>query len=267
MTPKVKKRKRKILTWLGAAFVIVCVVLPIVLNALFPLPMKQRSIARVVLAEDGTPMWRFADENGVWRFHIKKDEVSPLYIDALLTYEDRWFYHHPGINPAAMLRALTQNITNGRIISGGSTITMQVARLIDPHPRTIPGKLRQVWRTLQLEWYFTKDEILELYINDAPFGGTLEGVAAASWAYLGKSPSQFTHAEAALMAVLPQAPSRLRPDRHPKRAEIARNKVLSSLERHNVWPEEHIREAMEENIWLNPRVEPKMAPLLARRLA
>ncbi|WP_080269448.1 peptidoglycan glycosyltransferase PbpC [Pseudomonas syringae] len=223
-------------------------------------------LARVVLAEDGTPLWRFADANGVWRYPVTNQQVSPYYLEALLTYEDRWFYSHPGVNPLALVRASWQNLSGARVVSGGSTLSMQVARLLDPHSRTLPGKFRQLWRTLQLEWHLSKDEILSLYLNRAPFGGTLQGVAAASWAYLGKSPQNLTRAEAALLAVLPQAPSRLRPDRHPQRAQLARDKVLRRLAEFQVWPQGSVDEALEEPLWLAPRQEPSLAPLLARRL-
>ncbi|AUG05649.1 peptidoglycan glycosyltransferase PbpC [Pseudomonas sp. S09G 359] len=232
----------------------------------WPLPLPEDDLARVVLAEDGTPLWRFADANGVWRYPVQTSEVSPYYLDALLTYEDRWFYQHPGVNPLALARATWQNLTGARVVSGGSTLSMQVARLLDPHSRTFHGKLRQLWRTAQLEWHLSKEQILNLYLNRAPFGGTLQGVAAASWAYLGKSPAQLTHAEAALLAVLPQAPSRLRPDRHPQRAQAARDKVLRRLGEFQVWPQSAVDEALEEPLLLAPRLEPSLAPLLARRL-
>ncbi|PSL94173.1 penicillin-binding protein 1C [Pseudomonas sp. R9.37] len=235
-------------------------------DRIWPLPLPKDDLARVVLAEDGTPLWRFADANGVWRYPVQTREVSPYYLDALLTYEDRWFYEHPGVNPLALLRATWQNLTGARVVSGGSTLSMQVARLLDPHSRTFHGKLRQLWRTAQLEWHLSKDEILNLYLNRAPFGGTLQGVAAASWAYLGKSPAQLTHAEAALLAVLPQAPSRLRPDRHPQRAQQARDKVLRRLAEFQVWPQSAVDEALQEPLLLAPRLEPSLAPLLARRL-
>ena len=235
-------------------------------DRIWPLPLPQDDLARVVLAEDGTPLWRFADANGVWRYPVQTSEVSPYYLDALLTYEDRWFYKHPGVNPLALARATWQNLTGARVVSGGSTLSMQVARLLDPHSRTFLGKLRQLWRTAQLEWHLSKDQILNLYLNRAPFGGTLQGVAAASWAYLGKSPAQLTQAEAALLAVLPQAPSRLRPDRHPQRAQQARDKVLRRLAEYEVWPQAAVDEALEEPLLLAPRLEPSLAPLLARRL-
>ncbi|WP_283780630.1 peptidoglycan glycosyltransferase PbpC [Pseudomonas sp. PIA16] len=235
-------------------------------DRIWPLPLPGDDLARVVLAEDGTPLWRFADADGVWRYPVSVDQVSPYYLEALLTYEDRWFYQHPGVNPFALARAAWLNVSGGRVVSGGSTLSMQVARLLDPHSRTLGGKLRQLWRTLQLEWHLPKQQILEIYLNRAPFGGTLQGVAAASWAYLGKPPSQLTRAEAATLAVLPQAPSRLRPDRHPGRAQKARDKVLRRLDDYQVWPHVAIQEALEEPLLLAPRQEPALAPLLARRL-
>ncbi|PBQ21912.1 penicillin-binding protein 1C [Pseudomonas congelans] len=251
--------------WLAGAIMLLIALLWLA-DRLWPLPLPRDDLARVVLAEDGTPLWRFADANGVWRYPVSNEQVSPYYLEALLTYEDRWFYSHPGVNPLALLRATWQNLSGARVVSGGSTLSMQVARLLDPHSRTLSGKLRQLWRTLQLEWHLSKDQILSLYLNRAPFGGTLQGVAAASWAYLGKSPQNLTRAEAALLAVLPQAPSRLRPDRHPQRAQQARDKVLRRLAEFQVWPQASVNEALEEPLWLAPRQEPSLAPLLARRL-
>lgn len=256
---------RLVARWTLASLVLTMTLLWLA-DRIWPLPLPKDDLARVVLAEDGTPLWRFADANGVWRYPVQTREVSPYYLDALLTYEDRWFYRHPGVNPLALVRASWQNLTGARVVSGGSTLSMQVARLLDPHSRTFLGKLRQLWRTAQLEWHLSKDEILNLYLNRAPFGGTLQGVAAASWAYLGKSPAQLTYAEAALLAVLPQAPSRLRPDRHPQRAQQARDKVLRRLGEFQVWPQSAVDEALQEPLLLAPRLEPSLAPLLARRL-
>ncbi|MCU5773960.1 peptidoglycan glycosyltransferase PbpC [Erwiniaceae bacterium BAC15a-03b] len=258
------KRRFRILRWLLLPAALIIVLL--VADRLSPLPLQQVEPARVVVAEDGTPLWRFADRNGIWRYPVTLDDVSPLYLEALLTYEDRWFWQHPGINPLAILRAAWQDIRGGGIISGGSTLTMQVARLIDPQPRNWRGKLLQVWRALQLEWHLSKSEILTLYLNRAPFGGTIEGIGAASWTWLGKSPAQMTRSEAALMAVLPQAPSRLRPDRWPLRAQAARNKVLQRMIDYQVWPKQQVDELFAEPVWLAPRQMPELAPLLARRL-
>lgn len=253
------------LGWASLGVLLICIGVWLA-DRLDPLPLPQDDMARVVLAQDGTPLWRFADAKGVWRYPVQIEQVSPYYIEALLAYEDRWFYQHPGINPLAIARAAWQNLKAGRIVSGGSTLSMQVARLLDPHPRTLCGKLRQLWRTLQLEWHLSKDDILTLYLNRAPFGGTLEGVAAASWSYLGRSPQSLGRAEAALLAVLPQAPSRLRPDRHPERAQAARDKVLQRLAAFQVWPQSAVNDALQEAVWLAPREQPALAPLLARRL-
>ncbi|EBC8159583.1 peptidoglycan glycosyltransferase PbpC, partial [Salmonella enterica] len=233
---------------------------------LWPLPLNEVHPARVVVAHDGTPLWRFADAGGIWRYPVTIEEVSPRYLEALINYEDRWFWQHPGVNPFSVARAAWQDLTAGRVISGGSTLTMQVARLLDPHPRTFGGKIRQLWRALQLEWHLSKRDILTLYLNRAPFGGTLQGIGAASWAYFGKPPARLSYADAALLAVLPQAPSRLRPDRWPERAEAARNKVLDRMAAQGVWPAETVRESREEPVWLAPRQMPQLAPLFARMM-
>lgn len=235
-------------------------------DKLWPLPLNEVHPARVVVAHDGTPLWRFADAGGIWRYPVTIEEISPRYLEALINYEDRWFWRHPGVNPFSVARAAWQDLTAGRVISGGSTLTMQVARLLDPHSRTFGGKIRQLWRALQLEWHLSKRDILTLYLNRAPFGGTLQGIGAASWAYFGKPPARLSYADAALLAVLPQAPSRLRPDRWPARAEAARNKVLDRMAAQGVWPAETVRESREEPVWLAPRQMPQLAPLFARMM-
>ncbi|EJD6046949.1 peptidoglycan glycosyltransferase PbpC [Providencia rettgeri] len=253
----------------GITLVLLVIILPLAFLAadkIWPLPIKQIEMARTVVAADGTLLWRFADKEGIWRFPVTVEEVSPDFIEALLTYEDRHFYRHPGVNPFSLVRAAGQFVSSGRIVSGGSTISMQVARLIDPHERTLGGKLKQLWRTAQLEYHYSKDEILEMYLNRAPYGGTIEGIGAASWVYLNKSPAKLTASEAALFAVLPQAPSRLRPDRYPQRAQAARDKVLDRLEEYQVWSSEKVADIKQEQIWLAPRKNPHSAPLLARRV-
>lgn len=253
--------------WLWLAVVALVFVMAIwAADKIWPLPLHEVDPARVVVAHDGTPLWRFADTDGIWRYPVTIDEVSPRYLQALINYEDRWFWKHPGVNPFSVLRAAWQDLSSGRVVSGGSTLTMQVARLLDPHPRTFGGKFRQLWRALQLEWHLSKRDILTLYLNRAPFGGTLQGVGAASWAYLGKSPAQLSYSDAALLAVLPQAPSRLRPDRWPERAEAARNKVLERMAIQGIWSAKQVQESREEPVWLAPRQMPQLAPLFSRMM-
>jgi penicillin-binding protein 1C len=236
------------------------------LDRLFPPPQPGRAapFSTMVVARDGTPLRAFPDRAHVWRHPVALEEVSPLYLEALVAYEDRAYWWHPGVNPWALARAGRQWLTDGRVVSGGSTLTMQVARILDPTPRTVAGKLKQIARALQLEWRYSKREILALYLNYAPMGGVLEGIEAASRGYLGKPARRLTHAEAALLAVLPQAPSLLRPDRHPARARIARDKVLQRMARR--WGTVIVTDALIEPVYAFAPREPLLAPLLAQRL-
>jgi len=239
----------------------------LVLDLAFPLPLPPaRDASTLVTAADGTPLRAFADRDGVWRYPADAGTVSPLYLQALLGYEDRAFHRHPGINPWALLRAAGQWLRNGHVVSGGSTLTMQVARILDPHTRTPWGKLKQLLRALQLEAHLDKARILQLYLERAPYGGTIEGVEAASWAYLGKPASRLSHAEAALLAVLPQSPSTLRPDRHPERARRARDKVLDRMATLGTWTPEQVADARIEPVVARALQPPLHAALLAERL-
>lgn len=240
-----------------------------VLDKFFPLPIEdfeQRSFAQLVVDSEGKPLRAFPDSQGVWRYPVTLDEVSPLYVEALINYEDRYFYQHPGVNPFALMRASAQAIYHGKIVSGGSTLTMQVARILEPHEKSISGKIQQMFRALQLEWHYSKDEILTYYLNYAPFGGTIEGVEAASFTYLGKSSKDLTASEAAMLAVLPQAPSWNRPDLYPERAKAQRNKLLARLAEFEVWPTDLIDEIKQEEVWAQYNTQPVLAPLLSREL-
>lgn len=265
-TQKQKHGRTRFLATLRWTTVVVLLSL-LALDLAFPLPLpKARDTSTLVVAHDGTPLRAFADREGVWRYPASVGTVSPLYLQALLTYEDRWFWKHPGINPWALARAGWQWLGSGRIVSGGSTLTMQVARLLDPHGRTPWGKAKQLLRAVQLEVHLSKSQILQLYLERAPFGGTIEGVQAASWAYLGKPALQLSQAEAALLAVLPQSPSRLRPDRHPEAARIARDKVLQRMADRGVWSQEDVADARIEAVVARSLRPPLSAALLAQRL-
>lgn len=178
---------------------------------------------------DNQLIMRIISEDGFYRMHIPYEQLSPLFIKALLLHEDQYFYQHPGINPLAIFRAMIQNISNGRIISGGSTLTMQLARMLDRRPRTLYVKLIETVRAIQLELKYSKDEIMAYYLALAPYGGNLEGVQAASYAYFNKPAHDLSISEAALLVALPKSPNRFRPDRHPQRARDARDEVLQRL--------------------------------------
>ena len=174
-----------------------------------------------------------------------------------------------------MLRAAWQWARAGQVVSGGSTLTMQVARILAPAEsdtaggqasRSLRAKARQMLRALQLELRLSKREILTLYLNHAPMGGIVEGVEMASRSYLGHSAASLSPAEAALLAALPQAPSRLRPDRHPQAAQAARDKLLDRMDALGAWPPALVADARSERVAVQPILAHWLAPLAAQRL-
>ena len=166
---------------------------------------------------------------GSYRLPLTLDQMSPQLVQAFLGVEDRWFYWHPGVNPVAILRAAEQNLRAGGVRSGASTITMQLARMMEPRSRTYGAKLLQAWRAMQLETRFSKRRILELYLSRVPMGGNLEGVGAASWLYFGKSARDLSAGESALLVSLPRAPNQRRPDHDVAAARRGRDHVLQRL--------------------------------------
>lgn len=220
-------RTRRGRTWAALATVLALVLL---LDALFP-PRLERAqdLAFVLLDRHGEPLRYRLARDGMLRLPVQPEAVDPKLLQLLLAYEDRRFHWHPGVDPLALARALGQAVRHGRVVSGASTLTMQVARLLEPRPRTLPNKVIEALRALQLERHLDKREILALYLTLAPYGGNVEGVAAASRLWFGKPPAQLTPGEAALLVALPQSPTRLRPDRHPGAARSARAKVLERV--------------------------------------
>jgi penicillin-binding protein 1C len=187
--------------------------------------------------------------------------VDPRYLTMLVAYEDRRFRSHPGVDPLALARAGYQWARHGRIVSGGSTITMQVARLLEPRSeRSISAKLRQMLRALELEWRLSKDEILALYLSLAPYGGNLEGVRAASLAYFGKEPRRLTLGESALLVALPQSPELRRPDRSAAAARAARDRVLDRIAAAGLVPADEIAQAKQEPVPAGRKPMPMLAP-------
>ncbi|MGX1308307.1 penicillin-binding protein 1C [Amorphus suaedae] len=221
----------------------------------------------MVLARDGTLLRPFTTQAGRWRLPVAVDDVDPRYLELLFAYEDKRFRAHAGVDPRAMLRAVWQAATSGGIVSGGSTLTMQTARLLeDRHERTLDRKLVEMVHALQLERRLTKDEILERYLALAPFGGNLEGVRAASLAYFGREPTRLTLGQAALLVALPQAPEGRRPDRHPEAARAARDRVLDRVAAAGAISQADADEAKRERVPTARRPVPMLAPHLARRL-
>ena len=196
--------------------------------ALGPLDLSPaRQGSTIAVDHEGRLLRGFTTSDGRWRLPVTTAEVDPHFFTLLRAYEDKRFLTHHGVDMLAMARAVGQMLRHGRIVSGGSTLTMQVARLLEPRDeRTVRAKLRQVLRALELESRLSKTEILDIYLALAPYGGNLEGLRAASLSYFGKEPRRLTWGEAALLVSLPQSPEARRPDRAPERARHARDRVL-----------------------------------------
>ncbi|BDA83664.1 penicillin-binding protein 1C [Aureimonas sp. SA4125] len=220
-----------------------------------------------VTARDGELLRAFADDDGRWRLDIGTGDVDPRYVKILTAWEDQRFASHGGVDGRAVLRAVWQSIRHGRIVSGGSTLTMQVARMQKRLPTgSFASKGEQVLGALALERERSKDEILGLYLKLAPYGGNIEGIRAASLAWLGKEPRRLTVAEAALLVALPQAPERLRPDLHADRAERARNRVIARMQDLGILSEAEARRGMAEPIPRRRRDLPMLAAHATERL-
>jgi penicillin-binding protein 1C len=212
----------------GTAVCAVAVAVALIWLQLGPLPLSRADALSVtVLDRDDRLLRAYTTADGRWRLPVEVKDVDPRYLAMLVAFEDKRFRSHRGIDPWAVGRAVWQLIGHQRIVSGGSTLTMQVARLLQgEHERTGAGKVRQALRAVALERRLAKDAILRLYLRMAPFGGNLEGVRAASLAYFGKEPRRLSLAEAALLVALPQSPEMRRPDRYTEAARRARNRVL-----------------------------------------
>ncbi len=223
--------------------------------------------SRIVVARDGAMLRPFMTSDGQWRLPVTAAEVAPAYLALLLDAEDKRFWSHPGFDPLALLRAAAQLATHGRIVSGGSTLTMQVARLLEPRPRTVAAKLIQIARALQLERRMSKAALLDAYLTLAPMGGNLQGLRAGALAWFGKEPAQLSQPEAALLVALPQAPRRLRPDAPASRAREARTRVLERGWRDGVVTRAALADAMASPLPGRRLPLPFLAPHLAERLA
>jgi penicillin-binding protein 1C len=222
---------------------------------------EELAYSTVVLDREGRLLRPYAIPEGRWRLPATVENVDPRYLDLLLAYEDKRFRAHPGVDPLALARAAYQWAVNGRIISGGSTLTMQVARLLEPRgERTFHVKLREIVRAVELEHALSKEQILALYLSLAPFGGNLEGIRAASLAYFGKEPRRLTLGEAALLVALPQSPEARRPDRSFDAARRARDRVLERVAAAGLLPADEIQQAQAEPVPVGRRAMPMLAP-------
>jgi penicillin-binding protein 1C len=230
-----------------------------------PAPLgRDLELSKTVLDRNGRLLRSYTTSEGRWRLPATRAQLDPRYLEVLLAYEDKRFWQHPGVDPLAFGRAALQFLTHGHIVSGGSTITMQVARLLEPRrERSLYVKVREAVRALQLEAVLSKDEILALYLTLAPYGGNLEGIRAASLAYFGKEPRRLTLGEAALLVALPQSPEFRRPDRSHDAAKRARDRVLDRMARYHMFGAAEIARAKQEPVPDARKQMPMIAPQAA----
>jgi len=225
--------------WVAGAIVVMLTLLA--LDLAFPPPLARLShLSPVVVDRNGQWLMAFTtcDEalrqtsgrcEGRWRLGAQLDDIDPEFLRRLVAIEDARFWWHPGVDPLALVRAGASYVRHRRVTQGGSTITMQLARLLEPRPRTIQSKLIEIIRAMQIERRMSKRDILAAYLTLTPYGGNLEGVRAASRAYFQRDPRWLDDAEMALLIALPQAPEARRPDRHPSAARLARDHVLDAF--------------------------------------
>ncbi|MCS6807852.1 MAG: penicillin-binding protein 1C [Bacteroidota bacterium] len=248
-----------------------------ILSLLFPLHVDI-PFSTLIAARDSTIIHAFLASDDKWRMKTDIAELSPLLRTALIAKEDRWFYWHCGVNPVALVRATIQNITAQRTVSGASTLTMQVARMLEqqyasrygnPHqrPRTLWNKLVEIFRALQLECVYSKDEIIQLYTNLAPYGGNIEGVKAASMLYFGRLPDKISLAQAVTLAIIPNRPTTLKLAEHNTAIQRERDKWLERFRSERIFPDSLINDALREPLGVERRQAPSTTvPHLAYRM-
>jgi len=231
----------------------------VVLDLLFPLPGK-KEFSKEIHAKDGTLLTAYLTSDDKWRLRTELEEVSPELIKAIIEKEDSWFYWHGGINPIALFRAAYKNLTTGETQLGASTITMQVARMLEPKKRTYFNKLAEMFRALQLEIKYSKEEILELYLILLPFGGNIEGVKSASYIYFNRPPKKLSLAQSIMLAVIPNDPNNLRLDRSTEEIIKKRNYWIKKFKQEKIFATADLKDALDEPVEKNRFAIPVSAP-------
>ena len=235
------------------------------LHFIFPLPAPPE-FSTIITDNKNEIIHAYLTRDEKWRMKTEADEISPLLKKTLIEKEDKYFYCHPGVNPLAMLRALGKNIISGRRTSGASTITMQVARALEPKSRTYFSKLTEIFRALQLECSYTKDEILLMYLNLLPYGGNIEGVKAAALIYFKKSPDHLSLAEITALSIIPNRPSSMVIGKNNDLIIESRNRWLKYFAQQKLFTNKEITDALEEPLTAQRGTLPAMLPHLSFQL-
>jgi len=236
-----------------------------ILDFLFPFK-PQIKYSQLINARDSTVLFAFLSEDDKWRMKTELHEISPQLKNVILFKEDKYFYYHFGINPIALLKALGRNIFRNKKTSGASTITMQVARLLEPKNRTYGNNIIEIFRALQLELHFSKNKILQMYLNLVPYGGNVEGVKSAAVLYFNRSPNQLSLAQVVTLAIVPNRPTSLNLGKNNNFIFTERNKWLNKLSKGNYFPKKDIDDAITEPLDVSRHEAPKLAPHFAYRL-
>ena len=246
--------------WFACGFLFVLIVL---WWNLLPTPLFDKPYATVLLDRKGEIIDMQVAADGQMRFE-DMHELPERYVLSLLMFEDKNFIYHRGVDWWAIVRALIANIKNGRIVSGGSTLSMQVVRLFrDNPPRTIWEKIKELVLTIRLEQSYSKKEILELYATHAPFGGNVVGLQAASLKYFNRSPKELSWAEAALLAVLPNAPSLIYPGKNNLQLKNKRDRLLARMHKYGIISDDSYELALKEPLPAHLFERPSLAPHFA----
>ena len=244
---------------------IICLLFFFLFNFIFPLPSKIE-YSTIVLDSKGEVIHAFLTPDQKWRMETELKEISPLLKQILIYKEDKYFYWHFGVNPLAIARATAVNLFRLKRTSGASTITMQVARMLEPKDRTYGNKLKEVFRAFQLEWKYSKNEILQLYFNLVPYGSNIEGVKSVSILYFKKNPDHLSLAEVTALSIIPNRPSSLRLGFRNYLIIRERNKWLQRFRVAKLFPEKEIATAMDEPLDVKRSEAPKLAPHLSLKL-
>ncbi len=240
-------------------------ILFLLLNLLFPLKDKIE-YSTIITDKNGEVINAFLTRDEKWRMKTELNEISPLLRKTIIAKEDKYFYYHPGINPLAIVRAAFKNIFRMKRTSGASTITMQVARALEPRKRNPGSKIIEMFRAYQLEWKYSKDEILQMYLNLVPYGGNLEGVKAASLLYFSKNPDHLSLAEITALSIIPNRPSSLVIGKHNDRIVTERNRWLKKFAKDKVFTEKEIEDALAEPLTATRNTVPRYAKHLSNKL-
>lgn len=262
-------RLRRYLFYLGISFEIGILIILILLGLDYFFPpnlARFQNVSKELRTESEQLIHVFQTKDEKWRLGVRLKDIDPLYINMLIAREDRYFWNHWGVNPLSLMRSLYQYLSRGKVISGGSTLTMQAARLLNPRPRTVIAKLLQILRALQLERRYAKEEILEIYLTLAPYGSNIEGVRSAAFAYFGKPPTHLLPSEAALLVALPQKPKLWTSKGFLASTKKARNKVLSLAFQKGILEQKTYQIALKEPLPHFRFSFPREVPHMARRL-